>query len=77
MKLDFNEVLQWIGAVLIIAGHSLNAIGPRMYPYNIVVFALGTMAFLAWAVRVGNKPQMMVNIVSIAIGFVGLFAAFG
>lgn len=77
MKFDFNEVLQWTGAVLIIAGHTLNAIGPKMYPYNIVVFALGTMAFLAWAVRVGNKPQMMVNIVSIAIGFVGLFAAFG
>lgn len=77
MKFDFNEVLQWAGAVLIVAGHTLNAIGPKMYPYNIVVFALGTMAFLAWAVRVGNKPQMMVNIVSIAIGFVGLFAAFG
>jgi len=77
VKFDFNEVLQWAGAVLIVAGHTLNAIGPKMYPYNIVVFALGTMAFLAWAVRVGNKPQMMVNIVSIAIGFVGLFAAFG
>ncbi len=77
MKIDFDEVLQWAGAVLIVAGHTLNAIGPKMYPYNIVVFALGTMAFLAWAVRVGNKPQMMVNIVSIAIGFVGLFAAFG
>jgi hypothetical protein len=77
MKIDFDEVLQWAGAVLIIAGHSLNAIGPKMYPYNIVVFALGTIAFLAWAVRVGNKPQMAVNLVSIAIGFVGLFAAFG
>ncbi len=76
MKFDFNEVLQWAGAILIIAGHSLNAIGPSVYPYNIVVFALGTLAFLAWAVRVGNKPQMMVNIVSIAIGFVGLISAF-
>jgi hypothetical protein len=76
VKFDFNEVLQWAGAILIIAGHSLNAIGPSVYPYNIVVFALGTLAFLAWAVRVGNKPQMMVNIVSIAIGFVGLISAF-
>jgi hypothetical protein len=77
MKLDFNEVLQWIGAVLIIAGHSLNAIGPRMYPYNIVVFALGTVAFLIWAVRAKNRPQMAVNFVSIAIGLVGLVSAFG
>ena len=77
MKLDFDEVLQWAGAVLIIAGHSLNAIGPSMYPYNIVVFAVGTVAFLAWAIRAGNRPQMAVNFVSIAIGLVGLVSAFG
>lgn len=77
MKFDVDEVLQWTGAVLIIAGHSLNAIGPSMYPYNIVVFALGTVAFLAWAIRAGNRPQMAVNFVSIAIGIVGLISAFG
>jgi hypothetical protein len=77
MKLDFDELLQWAGAVLIIAGHSLNAIGPTMYPYNIVVFAAGTLAFLMWAIRAGNRPQMAVNIVSIAIGIVGLISAFG
>lgn len=76
MKLDFNELLQWAGAVLIIAGHSLNAIGPSMYPYNIVVFALGTVAFLIWAIRAKNRPQMAVNFVSIAIGLVGLVSAF-
>jgi hypothetical protein len=77
MKFDVDEVLQWAGAVLIIAGHSLNAIGPSMYPYNIVVFALGTVAFLTWAVRAGNRPQMAVNLVSIVIGLVGLVSAFG
>jgi hypothetical protein len=76
-QLLVNEVLQWVGAALIIAGHTLNAIGPAVYPYNIVVFALGTVMFLTWAYRVGNKPQMMVNVVSIAIGIVGLFKAFG
>ena len=45
MTFDVDEVLQWAGAVLIIAGHSLNAIGPSMYPYNIVVFAVGTLAW--------------------------------
>jgi hypothetical protein len=77
MKFDVDEVLQWAGAVLIIAGHSLNAIGPTMYPYNIVVFALGTVAFLTWAIRAGNRPQMAVNLVSMAIGLVGLISAFG
>ena len=77
MKFDVDEVLQWAGAVLILAGHSLNAIGPSMYPYNIVVFALGTVAFLTWAIRAGNRPQMAVNLVSIVIGLVGLVSAFG
>jgi len=72
-----NELLQWAGAVLIIAGHALNAVGPEAYPYNVVTFAFGTIMFLAWAYRVGNKPQMTVNLVSIAIGFVGLYKAFG
>ena len=72
-----DEALQWIGAVLIVAGHVLNAIGPAVYPYNIAVFALGTVAFLTWAYRVGNKPQMAVNVISIAIGLVGLYKAIG
>ena len=72
-----DEVLQWVGAVLIVAGHALNAIGPEVYPYNIAVFALGTVAFLIWAYRVGNKPQVVVNFVSLSIGLVGLYKAIG
>jgi hypothetical protein len=72
-----DEVLQWVGAVAIIAGHVLNAIGPSVYPYNILVFAVGTVAFLMWALRVANKPQAVVNVVSLAIGVVGLYKAVG
>jgi hypothetical protein len=72
-----NEIIQWAGAVAIVAGHVLNALGPEAYPYNIVVFALGTILFLAWAVRVKNRPQFMVNVISLAIGLVGLFKALG
>jgi hypothetical protein len=77
MKLELNDILQWAGAVLIIAGHSLNAVGPAVYPYNILAFLLGTVMFLAWAVRVANKPQITVNVVSVAIGAVGMIKAFG
>lgn len=70
-----DELLQWTGATLIIIGHILNAVGPSAYPYNILVFSLGTVAFLAWAYRVNNRPQMTVNAVSIIIGLVGLFNA--
>lgn len=72
-----DEILQWAGAVAIVAGHILNALGPSWYPYNIIVFAVGTVLFLTWAVRVRNRPQAMVNVVSLAIGIVGLFKAAG
>ena len=77
MKLEINETLQWSGAVFIIAGHSLNAVGPAVYPYNILAFFLGTILFMAWSIRVANKPQLLVNIVALAIGLTGLAKAFG
>lgn len=77
MKQNFNEILQWAGAVFIIAGHSLNAVGPAVYPYNILAFFVGTVFFLWWTLRVANKPQMLVNIVAIAISATGLVRAFG
>ena len=77
MKLELDEILQWGGALFIVAGHSLNAVGPAAYPYNILTFFIGTILFLIWTVRVRNKPQMFVNVVSVAIGFSGLIKAFG
>ena len=77
MKLEINEILQWSGAVFIIAGHSLNAVGPAAYPYNILAFFLGTVLFMAWSIRVANKPQLLVNIVALGIGLTGLVKAFG
>jgi hypothetical protein len=77
MKLEINETLQWAGAVFIIAGHSLNAVGPAAYPYNILAFFLGTVFFMWWSIRVANKPQLLVNLVAITISTVGLIKAFG
>jgi hypothetical protein len=73
---QIDDALQWSGAVAIIAGHVLNAVGPSVYPWNILAFAVGTVLFLAWAIRVTNKPQMLVNVVALVIGLVGLFTAF-
>ena len=71
-----DDALQWTGAIAIIAGHVLNAVGPAAYPYNIAVFAVGTVAFLAWALRVRNVPQAVVNVVALTIGLVGLYNAY-
>ena len=70
-----NEQIQWIGAVAIIAGHSLNAVGPAAYPYNIYAFAVGTIAFLTWSIRVKNRPQLAVNLVALSLGIAGIYNA--
>ena len=70
-----NEIIQWTGAVAIIAGHSLNAVGPAAYPYNIYAFAVGTIAFLVWSIRVGNTPQLAVNLVALGLGIMGIVRA--
>ena len=74
---NIDNILQWTGAVAIVLGHAFNAMGPVMYPWNITVFAIGTVMFMLWALRVGNRPQLMVNVVSLAIGLVGLYKAIG
>jgi hypothetical protein len=77
MKSKINETLQWIGAVFIITGYSLNSTGPAAYPYNILAFFVGTILFMIWSIRVANRPQLIVNGVALAIGLAGLIKAFG
>jgi hypothetical protein len=74
--LKLNDILQWVGAVFIIAGHTLNSVGPAAHPWNILAFLLGTITFFVWTIRVGNKPQMLVNIVALLLGVVGIVRAF-
>lgn len=69
--MNSNEALQWIGAVFIILGHLLNAIG--LDGWNILAFTMGTIAFFAWSIRVVNKPQLTVNIVATTICILGLW----
>ena len=77
MKLDVNEVIQWTGAFFIGAGHVLNTLGSAYHRdlWNIAAFAVGTVLFFLWTVRVANKPQMAVNVVALATMAVGLFKA--
>jgi hypothetical protein len=74
---QIDSTLQWTRAAAIIAMHVLNAAGPEAYPYNIIAAFVGTVAFLAWTIRVRNLPQFTVNVVALLIGFVGLYKAFG
>ena len=79
LNINKDEVLQWSGAFFITAGHVLNTMGSAYHKdfWNIIVFAVGTVLFLTWTIRVANKPQMAVNIAALATMSVGLFRAFG
>jgi hypothetical protein len=75
--LNKADILQWSGAVAIIAGHVFNAIGPAVYPWNIVAFTAGTVCFGAWTMLVRNKPQFVVNAVAMLTCVMGLAKAWG
>ena len=76
-NINKDEVLQWTGAFFITAGHVLNTLGSAYHRdvWNIAAFAVGTLVFLAWTIRVANKPQMAVNVAALATMAVGLFRA--
>lgn len=78
-NINKNEVLQWTGAFFITVGHVLNTLGSAYHRdiWNIAAFAVGTTLFLAWTIRVANKPQMAVNVAALATMAVGLYRAFG
>jgi hypothetical protein len=71
-----QDKLQWFGALNMIAAQVITSLFPLLYPYNIVLFALGGLAFLVWGVMVKNRPQIMVNIVGLIICALGLVKAF-
>ena len=72
-----NELIQWIGTGFILVMYTLMNFFPEFHPWNIVMGLGGAVFFFTWALRVANKPQMIVNVVAIAVCAVGLFKAWG
>jgi hypothetical protein len=77
VRLNLNDVLQWAGTVCLLTMYTLMSFYPHLHPWNIVAGVCGGACYLAWTVRVRNRPQMLVNAVAITIGLAGLFKAFG
>jgi len=73
MRCSKNDIIQWLGAIVIILAHFLNALGPSMYPWNILMFTVGTVLFFWWASRVRNIPQVVVNAVALFVCLFGLY----
>lgn len=71
MKL--NDWIQWAGTVCFLGMYTLMSL--NMFPWNVVAGVLGGTLYLAWSIRVRNTPQMITNVVAIAICLVGLYKA--
>ena len=69
-----DALLQWSATFFILAGHMLNSAGPQTWPYNVFSFFVGTILFLAWAIRVKILAQIVVNAASIVITGAGVVA---
>ena len=70
-----NDRLQWAGTACFMVMYVLMSL--NMYPWNIVAGFCGGALYMAWSIRVANKPQMVTNGVGIAICLVGLYNYFG
>jgi len=68
-----NNTLQWVGTVCLLTMYVLMSFFPHLHPYNILAGVVGGMFYLAWTLRVRNKPQLLVNVVAITIGLAGLY----
>jgi hypothetical protein len=70
-----NNILQWTGTVALLVMYVLMSFFPTLHPWNIVAGVLGGACYLAWTIRVNNRPQLIVNAVAITIGLAGLLKA--
>jgi hypothetical protein len=77
VHITVEDALQWTGTAFLLSMYVLMSFYPHLHPWNIVAGVGGGICYLAWTIRVANKPQMIVNAVAIAIGAAGLFKHFG
>jgi hypothetical protein len=74
---NIDEVLQWVGTAFILVMYALMNFFPEFRVYTIVTGLGGAICFFAWAYRVANKQQMIINGVAITLCVVGLYKAWG
>lgn len=73
MRLQFNELIQWVGTVFILSMYVVSNFYPGYDDLRNTIALGGATCFFVWAFRVANKQQMIINGVAIALCLVGLF----
>ena len=69
---DKNEVLQWAGTLCILAMYVLMNFF-RELRLDPLAGLLGGLCYASWALRVANKPQLVINVAAITVCLVGLY----
>lgn len=72
MRWQFNEVIQWVGTVFILAMYVVSNFYPGYDTLRNAIALGGATCFFVWSFRVANKQQMIINGVAIALCLVGL-----
>lgn len=72
-----NDLIQWAGTVFVLLMYLVMNYFPEQAPWNITFGLLGALMYFTWTVRVKNYPQMLINIVAIALCTGGLIRHFG
>jgi hypothetical protein len=70
--LKLNDALQWLGTLFILAMYVLMNFF-RDLQLDALAGLLGGVCYLAWTIRVANRPQMIVNVVAITVCALGLW----
>jgi len=71
-----NETIQWIGTAFILGMYVISNFFPGLDTLRNSVALAGAVCFFAWAYRVANKQQMIINGVAIALCTLGLSRAY-
>lgn len=69
-----NDTIQWAGTAFILGMYVISNFFPGMDTLRNSLALTGASCFFAWAYRVANKPQMIINGVAIALCIAGLLA---
>jgi len=72
-----NETIQWIGTAFILAMYVISNFFPGYDDLRNSVALVGGLCFFTWSYRVGNKPQMIINGVAVALCVLGLLKSIG
>lgn len=68
-----NETIQWLGTAFILTMYVISNFFPGYDTERNSVALCGAVCFFAWAYRVKNRQQMIINGVAIALCVLGLF----